>query len=72
MKIADGTEADGIKYTCQLVGEQWKITVTHPNGKQLTEGFPWTYPPVAGPDVADVATAENIMDRLIAEIRATQ
>ena len=69
MELANGSEPDGIKYRVHLEAPQWVVTVTHPNGRVLSERFNWAWEPRAGPDVADVSRAEQIMDRLIDKSR---
>ena len=72
VEIANGKESDGISYRAHLDAPDWVITVTHPDGRVLTERFHWTFEPRCGPDVADMAQAENIMERLITALRTNE
>lgn len=69
MIIADGIEEDGISYHVELDAPEWVVTVRHPDGRVLEERFGWTFEPRCGPDVADIGTANDIMDRLIGQLR---
>jgi hypothetical protein len=69
-EVANGVEDDGIKYRVQVESPEYVVTVTHPDGRELIERYHWIFEPRFGPDVADVARGEEIMDRLIAQFRS--
>lgn len=69
MELANGTEADGISYRVYLKSPTWVAEVTHPDGRTKTESWHWAWEPRCGPDVQDVNTCEEILERLIMELR---
>jgi hypothetical protein len=68
-ELANGLEPDGIKYRVHLEAPEYVVTVTHPDGRVLVERYHWTWEPRLGPDIADVATGEEIVERLITRLR---
>lgn len=69
LQIANGIEPDGIKYKCYLEIPYWIVNITDIEGNIFTEKFHWQHEPRCGPDIAAVQKAEEIMDRLIYELR---
>lgn len=70
VEIANGEEPDGIAYRCHMEGDNWVVTITQPDGSTFIKKFGWSHDPVCGgPDVADVAKAEEIMERLVKRAR---
>lgn len=69
MELGSGEEHDGITYRVHLDAPQWVATVTHPDGRTLTERWHWAYEPRFGPDGRDTHEAEKRVDRMIMTIR---
>ncbi len=69
MKLADGTESDGITYRVELVGREWIATVARPDGKTFTDKWEMQHAPVCGPDVVDVARGNDVLEKLIQKAR---
>lgn len=69
MVFLDDEEPDGIRFVVTYARPNYTVICKHPDGRELSESFPCTYEPRFGPDVADVGTAEEVMERLIGKLR---
>lgn len=67
-----GMEPDGIGYRFGFEPPHDFVVIAWDTRTDvsLEERFPPTWRPVFGPDIADVQTAEEIVERLIKELRA--
>lgn len=71
MELANDEEKDGIKYRVYLKMPDWVVEIIHPDGRRLEECFRVGYEPRFGPDGADISRAEEIMEKLITQMRAS-
>lgn len=68
-EMLNAYEFDGIQYIVSYLDGVYIVKIVRPDGTFLTETFPATAEPRFGPDVADIVVAEQVMDRLINEVR---
>lgn len=69
MEIANGTEADGVRYRVYLAAPNWIAEAHHPDGRRMSESWRWICEPVFGPDAADLARGDEVLTKLIEQLR---
>lgn len=68
MELANGTE-DGLKYRVYYSDPNWIAELTTPDGAVITESWHANWEPIFGPDIADVAQCEAVLENLISAYR---
>jgi hypothetical protein len=69
MEIANGKEPDDISYRVFPAPPNWLAEVRHPDGRILQETWRWTHEPMFGPDAADLATGDALLDKPVNRLR---
>lgn len=64
MEIANGEE-NGWKFRVYLDAPQWIAEVISPDGEKQEKKWNWAFEPRCGPDVLDVAIAEEKLNEML-------